>query len=195
MSAPETEKRRLRHLAAERTDALGPAYLRRAGAAAAEHLAALPEYRAARTVLAFAGTVREMDTGPLLERVLTDGKTLALPVCTGPGLMEARQVTDLTALRPGRYGILEPPAGAPLLLPGELDLLVVPCAACDRFGVRLGRGGGYYDRYLANCGGLTAALCPQALVLDRVPREDHDRTVDIIVTETGARRAEKDRED
>lgn len=195
MSAVEAEKRRLRALAAERIADLGPAYLRQAGAAAAEHLTALPAYRAARTVLAFAGMEREMDTGPLLEQVLTDGKTLALPVCYLPGVMEARQVTDLAALRPGRYGILEPPAGAPPLLPGELDLLVVPCAACDRFGVRLGRGGGYYDRYLAGCGGLTAVLCPQALVLDRVPREDHDRAVDIIVTETGARRAEKDRED
>ena len=185
MSALTEEKRRLRREAAKRTAALPEGYLHRAGTAIAEQVAGLPAYRTARTVLAFAGTNREIDTRPLLERVLLDGRVLALPVCVGPGIMEARQVTDLAALRPGAYGILEPPENAPRLAPAEIDLIAVPCAACDRAGHRLGHGGGYYDRYLASYTGSAVLLCPEALVMDAIPHEAHDRTVPTVVTESG----------
>ncbi len=185
MTALAEEKRRLRRIAAERIASLPEGYLGQAGAAIGARVAGLPAYRTARTVLAFAGTDREIDTRPLLERVLSGGKILALPVCVGPGIMEARQVTDLAALRPGAYGILEPPADAPCLAQEDIDLILVPCAACDRAGHRLGRGGGYYDRYLAAYGGNAVLLCPEALVTDAVPHEAHDRAVPIVVTECG----------
>lgn len=193
MNALAEEKRRLRQAAAERTDALPAGYLAEAGPRIAAHIAALSAYRSAGTVLAFASTAREVDTRPLLERILSDGKALTLPLCTGPGLMEARLVWDLGALRPGRYGILEPPADAPPA-PENVGLTVVPCAACDRAGRRLGRGGGYYDRYLAAHPGPAALVCPEALIFDWIPQGPHDRAMGLIVTETGVYRSQNTQE-
>lgn len=184
----DEEKRILRRLATARADALGPGYLRAVGQAVAKRLAALPEYRRAGTVLAFAGTDRELDTGPLLTMILSDGKRLALPRCVGPGQMQALLAEDPALLRPGAYGILEPEADWPPVLPAEIQLAVVPCLACDRAGHRLGHGGGYYDRYLAAYGGDAVLACPQALVLDRVPQGPFDRPVPLVVTESGVYR-------
>ena len=184
----QEEKKRLRRLAAERTAALPAGYLAEAGRRIAERIAGLPEYRQAGTVLAFAGTAREIDTAPLLARIPADGKRLALPRCTAPGRMEARQVTDLSQLRPGAFGIPEPAADRPLLAPEDLRLIVVPCAACDRSGGRLGRGGGYYDRYLAVYRGCALLACPEALVMERVPMGPLDRPIPLLVTERGVYR-------
>ncbi len=176
-------KQQLRRDAAERISSLPEGYLQEAGLTIARRIAALPEYARAGTVLAFAGTDREIDTLPLLRRVLADGKRLALPLCTGPGRMEARLVSDLARLRPGAYGIPAPPPEADLLPPGDIDLVVVPCVACDRTGRRLGHGGGYYDRWLAAYPGPAVLACPQALVLDAIPQGPLDAAVPLVVTE------------
>lgn len=184
----DEEKRQLRRQAVSRTDALPTGYLRAAGQAVAKRIAALPEYRQAKTVLAFAGTSRELDTGPLVAMILADGKRLALPRCVGPGQMRALLVKDPALLLPGSYGILEPEADWPPVSPAEIQLAVVPCLACDRAGHRLGHGGGYYDRYLAAYEGPAALVCPEALVLDRVPQGPFDRPVPLVVTESGVYR-------
>ena len=184
----DEEKRRLRRLAASRIAVLPAGYLGQAGRRIARHIACLPEYRQAGTVLAFAGTAREIDTGPLLAMILEDGKRLALPRCTGPGQMQARTVEDRALLRPGAYGILEPGEDRPCLSPAEIQLVIVPCAACDRTGRRLGRGGGYYDRYLSDYRGPAALVCPEALVLERIPQGPLDRAVPLLVTEAGVYR-------
>ena len=184
----DEEKRALRRLAEVRITALPAGALDRAGQLIAGHIAALPEYRQAGTVLAFAGTAREIGTGPLLDMILSDGKALALPRCTGPWQMEARLVRDPALLRPGAYGIPEPAEDWPLVHPAETGLILVPCLACDRAGRRLGHGGGYYDRYLAGYGGAAALLCPEALVLDRVPQRPFDLAVPLLVTEAGVYR-------
>lgn len=92
------------------------------------------------------------------------------------------------ALRPGRYGLLEPVgprAGVAAVRTAEA--VVVPALAVDRLGFRLGRGGGYYDRVLAH-------VRPQALLVavvfddervDALPREHHDRPVTAVVTPSG----------
>ena len=179
----DEEKQAMRREAAEKARALPAGFLHQAGRTIASVVAALPEYARARTVMAFAGTDREIDTAPLLARILSDGKRLALPLCTGPGRMEARLVSDPARLRPGAYGIMEPEADWPRVPPDMVDLVVVPCAACDRSGRRLGHGGGYYDRYLAAYEGAAVLVCPEALVAERVPQGPFDRPVPILVTE------------
>ena len=143
------QKIELRKEIANTIKALPVGYLRRAGAGIGERLASLPEYRAAKTVLAFASTAAEPDIWPFLRRALADGKSLALPVCVASGVMVFRAVTDLDALAPGKYGIPEPPAESALVPPEAIDFTVIPCVTCDKAGDRLGHGGGYYDRFLA----------------------------------------------
>src|SRR5690606_5030175 len=112
---------------------------------------ALPQLATAQTVGAYASIGNEVATGNLIAALLSAGKNLVLPVVEGDGVMEFRAVTDLSRLTPGVFGILEPREGEPCL-PENIDLLFIPGLAFDHRGGRLGRGKGYYDRYLARAG-------------------------------------------
>lgn len=177
------EKQRLRQELRHRATALPPEYFQNAGALISARLLRLREYRQAKTVLAFAGTALEPNTEPFLRQALREQKRLALPLCTAPGRMEARLVSTLEDLRPGSYGILEPKPECPLLPPEEISFAVIPCVACDRFGNRLGHGGGYYDRYLSLYTGPAALVCPEALLQPSIPMGPLDRQVPLVVTE------------
>jgi len=84
-----------------------------------------------------------------------------------------------------RFGMLEPDPAAPLIIPDQADLILVPGLAYTRSGYRLGYGGGYYDRLLALPGrAATLGICYQALLLDEIPRGPHDVPVGSLVTET-----------
>ena len=145
----DTEKQQLRKTMRRLASQLSPRYRAAADEAIARHLLSLPEYRSAGTVFCFVSAGREIDTRPILERTLADGRTLCVPLCVTDGVMELRAVRDLKELSPGAYGILEPPADSPALSPDQIDLAVIPCVTCSREGRRLGRGGGYYDRFLS----------------------------------------------
>lgn len=80
-----------------------------------------------------------------------------------------------SALIPHPYGMLEPGEDCPLVGKDAIGLVLVPGLAFDPSGGRLGQGGGFYDRWLADYAGCTAALCRTALLLPQVPRAPHDR--------------------
>lgn len=65
-----------------------------------------------------------------------------------------------------------------------IDLILVPNLCCDRQGYRLGHGGGYYDRYLADYSGMTVALCPAEWLREQLPRDEFDLPVGLVLTET-----------
>ena len=146
---------------------------------------ALPQVEEARVLMLFYGVGREPDTVPLIETLLQRGKTVVLPRCLQGRRMEARQVpaAGVSALRPGAYGIPEPDERCPLVEKGEVDLVLTPNLCCDRLGYRLGHGGGYYDRWLADYTGITVALCPQIWLQETLPRDGFDRPVDVVITE------------
>ena len=179
------EKQRLRREAKALAASLPPDYCREADAAIAAHLLAMPVCRNAGTVFCFAGMAGEIDTRPVLEGLLAAGTGLCLPLCLGAGQMELRQVGDLSCLTPGAYGILEPPADSPRLSLDQVDLAVLPCLTCDCRGRRLGRGGGYYDRFLAVYRGGTVLLCRERMLRREIPMEPHDRSVPWVLTERG----------
>lgn len=161
----------------------------RTGRAMAEVLFTLPVWRQARTVLAFAALPDEPDTAPILRRAWQEGKRLLLPRVAGPGRMEWAAAEGPEGLRRGAYGILEPAADLPAQPPEPLaaPLALIPCLAVSRDGVRLGRGGGYYDRFLAHYKGERLLLCPAALVWPAVPGDPWDAALSPaeILTEKG----------
>ena len=138
------------------------------GTAMTQQLVALPAWRQAGTVFCFVSMRDEPDTTAILQQALVSGKRLCVPRCLpgNDGRMELVEITSLNDLQPGRYGILEPCGGRTIaaLEPGALAL--IPCLAVDKQGVRLGRGAGYYDRFLTRFGqtGPKLLLCPEALV-------------------------------
>lgn len=159
------------------------------GLAIAQAVRSLPEYAAADTLCAFWPMEDEPDIRPLLSAVRRDGKTLCLPRCGEDGAMTMHAVPDAFALAPGAYGIREPEADAREVRPEEIGLCLVPCLAADETGVRLGRGKGYYDRFVPSLRpGAALLVCRTALIAQKIPAQAHDARFARAVTECGIRR-------
>ena len=126
----QEEKQQLRAIVRRLEAALAPEYKAKSARSIAHRLLAMPEYQEAQTVFCFVGTDREIDTRPILEDALAAGKTLCVPLCTEPGRMESRQITDLHQLVPGRYGLLEPTADTPVIPVDAIDFAVLACVTC-----------------------------------------------------------------
>lgn len=146
---------------------------------------ALPQVQQAQTLVLFWGVPgREPDTASLVRELAERGKRVGLPRMLPGHQMEVRLYEPDRELIPASFGIWEPSQDAPLLSPDEIDLTLVPALCYDRSCVRLGFGGGYYDRWLAGYRGFTVGFCRDALLQDRVPAQSHDRRVDLVLTET-----------
>ena len=178
-------KQEARRFAAQQRAALD---LSAVGAGMAKVLFALPAWQNADTVLCFAALPDEPDTAAILRRALAAGKRLLLPRVLSQTEMDWVEITALTQLVPGHFGIAEPPAELPptdpAALPGRL-LALVPCMAAGQDGTRLGRGGGYYDRFLSQYRGGTVLLCRELLIRQEIPVEPHDYPVPWVLTERG----------
>jgi 5-formyltetrahydrofolate cyclo-ligase len=148
---------------------------------------ALPALQNKQVIAAYSSFGHEVVTQPLLASLLTAGFVLALPVVDQANRkMEFRRVDSLESLTPGVYGILEPRNGQ-LCFPEEIDLFFIPGLAFDRQGNRLGRGGGYYDRYLATIrpDAVKIGLAFQQQIADVLPVDPHDIKVNAVITEEG----------
>ena len=142
---------------------------------------ALPEVEQADTVMLFCGVGRELDTTPILEALLERGKRVCYPQCLPGRQMQARAVAGQEDLQPGKFGIPAPGEDCPAVDKGEIGVVLVPCLMCDRAGYRLGYGGGYYDRWLADFQGLTVCICPEERMVDALPREEFDVPVRLVL--------------
>ena len=167
-----------------KTVALSGEYLAESDAGILEKLLSLPEFAAAPRVFTYISIGREPDTRALVLRCAELGKAVAVPVVLGAGEMRFVPLEDgIEALSPGVFGIPTPDANAPVLMPLPGDLMVVPALCFDGQGYRLGRGGGYYDRYLAAHSVFSVGLCREALLVNAVPRDPWDARVTCLVTE------------
>jgi 5-formyltetrahydrofolate cyclo-ligase len=96
-----------------------------------------------------------------------------------------------TATEPSRFGALQPPVDAPEVALSSVDAVLLPGLAFDTRGVRLGYGGGFYDRLLPPFRGLTIGVIAGALIVPGLPAEDHDCPVAWLATEGGVRRTRR----
>lgn len=143
----------------------------------------LNEYQEAKTILVYASTRNEVDTRPIVEDALAHNKVVGMPVSYQEGAMEFYSVFDWSDLKPGRFGILEPPAD--ILVEAEDALILVPAVAYDRRKNRIGHGGGYYDRYMQRHPDLyKIGLAYEYQIVDAFEPEEYDEPVDLIVTDT-----------
>lgn len=148
-----------------------------------ENILAHPWFLEARTVMGFSAIFPEPEITPVLEACLRMGKTLVLPRCGAAGSMTARRVASLSELESGAFGISEPPEALPVIDPAQLDLIVTPGLAFSPVGGRLGRGKGYYDRFLPKTRGRVLGVCLESAVLEQIPMEAHDRFMDAVITD------------
>jgi len=193
-------KRQIRRIVHETLARLTPSHRRAAGIAVAQRLTAVPEVRAAGTVMAFLSLPTELDTWPIIRWAWQEGKRVLVPRIepAPPDVPLARrkmvavplrraEVDGVAAhpdVRPGPLSILEVPVAASVS-PAEIDVVLLPCQAVDRAGNRLGKGGGFYDRLLARPDVRAAriAIAFREQVFDEIPVTPADQPVDMLVTD------------
>jgi 5-formyltetrahydrofolate cyclo-ligase len=183
-SKPELRRELKRRLAA-----LPPESFRQEGDRAAKLLAGHPLWGEYDSLLLFLSIKNEIDSAPLLTAALEAGKKVFAPRIEGENLVFYRAASPSGPWQEGPLGIREP-APTEALAPADFPaLIIVPGLAFDRRGNRLGRGRGYYDRFLtalAN-GGLVfkaAGLCMEAQLLPEIPMDSRDRQMDGVCTGT-----------
>lgn len=148
------------------------------------HLASCPQLLAAKTILAYVAFGSEVDLGSLF--ALFPEKQWGIPRCLPQRQMQWHRYQP-AELVPNCWGLLEPSPGSTVIDPGKADLILVPALVCDRWGRRLGYGGGYYDRFLAALPDPSVpkwGILPQACLLEQpLPQDPWDQRLDGIQTE------------
>lgn len=145
----------------------------------------LPEIQAAERIAFFAPLPDELPIAPLAAMAWQQGKVVCFPrvVDRQEGRMEFACVARWSDLQPGAYGILEPSADALAIASRDIDCVVVPGLAYTRDGARLGRGAGFYDRFLAGFSGVRIGLALACQIVPTLPADSWDEWVHIVVTE------------
>ena len=142
------------------------------------------EYSKADVIFTYVSLDPEPDTLGIIHAAFANGKKVAVPKCTDKGVMEFYFIKSQSDLVKGKFGILEPDVTkCKKATETENSLCIVPGLSFDAKGYRLGRGGGYYDRFLKDFKGKTAGLCYHSFLRLSLPAESYDVPVDIIVTE------------
>jgi 5-formyltetrahydrofolate cyclo-ligase len=159
--------------------------------AATSLLIASPEFAAARVVMVYLSMPHELDTAPLALRCWQEGKTVLVPkVAWNQRRMLPVEITSLqTTMTTSGPGVREPISGKPL--PIEfIDLVIVPGLGFTVNGHRIGRGMGFYDRFLAQPEfvGLSCGFAFEEQITPTLPVLDHDVPLSMLVTDRGIRR-------
>jgi 5-formyltetrahydrofolate cyclo-ligase len=142
-------------------------------------------FRQAETVIAYFSFRKEPDLSYLFSNTNHQHINWGFPCCVGNSLVwHLWKQNDKLAI--GKYGITEPLADAPMIEAAKVDLILVPCVACDYQGYRLGYGGGYYDRFLTMAGWQekpTIGIIFGFAFLPQLPIDPWDKKLDAVCSE------------
>ena len=149
----------------------------------------LPEFKKAKTILAYVSCQHEIDTQPLLTSCLSSEKQLLLPKINRKNIsLHIYPITNLEQdLVCGPYANILEPKGHTETFPKDqvIDLIIIPAMAFDKKGQRLGRGMGYYDRFLlSHPESIVVGLAYEEQVFNEIPAETHDQPIDVLITPT-----------
>lgn len=189
--AGTSEKSLIRAQLRQKLAAITSAQRQAKSLAACNLVAASPEFAAARVVMVYLATPLEIDTAPLALKCWQTGKTLVVPkVSWDQRRMMPVEITSLqSGLTTTDKGIREPIAGKPIPI-GFIDIVVVPGMGFTADGYRIGRGMGFYDRFLAQPDfiGLSCGLAFEEQIVPSLPVLDHDMPLSMLASDRGLRR-------
>ena len=190
MSEVVMDKQAMRSLMKTRLGEIQPEDLAQRSGQVAERLAAMPQWSSADTVLCFLSMPHEMDTTPLIHAARAAGKAVSVPRIEGADIRFLVMPPNTGELPLDRWNIPVPDPFWPPLDPPRSGRILVACPglAFDREGNRLGRGKGYYDRFLSRLRReasevFTVGVCLSEQLLPSLPHEDFDQRMDALVTE------------
>jgi 5-formyltetrahydrofolate cyclo-ligase len=190
LSAKKELRQRLRQILSE----VPPEEIATRSLRACHRLFEQAEFLRAEIIMVFLSLPTEVDTTPLVLRAWQERKRVMAPKVSWNQRrmlpVEIRSLTDELAVSP--MGVREPVSGIPFPV-GMIDLLIVPGLGFDEFGNRLGRGRGFYDRFLAHpeFKGVACALAFECQAVPTIPTGPLDRQVDMLVTDEKVRRFSK----
>jgi 5-formyltetrahydrofolate cyclo-ligase len=176
------QKEQLRHQCKVIRKQLGDETRRQASEAICARLATWDTFQTSESILTYMPLGTEVDLRPLL--VNFPQKRWLLPrILPGEDGCMVFHAYDPQNLIVHSFGMAEPAPHLPQVLPSEIQLVLVPGLAFDRSGWRLGYGGGYFDRFLKDFGGVSAGVVFQTLLLDALPHGEYDIPMQWLVTE------------
>lgn len=143
----------------------------------------MDEWNRARTIMLYISVGSEVMTLPLINQVVSEGRTLVLPKVVDRRIV-AVAVGKRFRLVSGYKGILEPCVGE--VFDSTIDVAIIPLVGFDKRGYRLGYGGGFYDRFLSenmHMVGVRVGIAYECQMVEFLPVEVHDVKLDIVVTE------------
>ena len=180
-------KQRLRRCLMARRAALQYEDRCRLSAAITAHVCSMSAFQTSHTVMVYMALPYEVQTAELITAAQRQHKRVVVPVVTSTGLVAVACPSDTHHFRRGSFGILEPCHNAEVVTPTSIDWVLVPGVGFDPYGMRLGYGKGYYDRFLrqlaphARYGGVAY----HTQVVPFVPYMPHDIRMQFLVTEQG----------
>ncbi len=182
----QLDKKKLRKSLLKQRQSMSVAEWKQKSDRICSNLLNLPQFTEGKTVLAYFSFRQEPDLSPLFEQDSHSPKIWGMPRCIDNSLSWHIWILN-DPVKIGIYGITEPHPEAPIIHPEQVDLILVPCVACDQQGYRLGYGGGYYDRLLAAsewANKSTIGIVFDFAYLPQLPVEPWDKPLDAVCTET-----------
>ncbi len=169
-------------------DSLSPGQRQSLSAIVAAALWQDVEFQRAELIFLYVNFRSEVETFPLIKKCLLEGKQVVVPLVAPESKLIPYRIVDLEKdLTPGAFGIQEPIVSrCEFIQPDKLDLVVLPGSVFDERGGRMGYGGGFYDRFLANEApqAKRIGLAFDLQVVEAMPLAPHDQLVDKLVTES-----------
>ncbi|UWG98254.1 5-formyltetrahydrofolate cyclo-ligase [Dehalobacter sp. DCM] len=183
-----TEKNLLRKTILKNRRAINEEERSQKNAAIERNILSLPIYKESGTIMMYLNYWDEVDTGGIAEDTLQAGKRLVIPLCKGEIIIpyEIKRLEEDVQI--GMFGIREPrPGNSRVVVPSDIDIVLVPGVAFDGRGNRIGFGKGFYDRFLPQLRDnvTIVGLAYSCQIVDKIDAEAHDFTMSLLVTENG----------
>ena len=175
-----SEKTSLRNLLLEKRDSTSFDLLKIGSEKIQKRLRKIHAFKNAQKIGAYYPIGSEVLTQDIIQELLSNSKEVFLPKVIG-NRMEFRKITDFSSLEKGSFDIMEPKDDCKQ--DNTLDVILVPTVAITPKGIRLGYGHGFYDRFLAENKITTISLTLEKQIVKNIPTDEHDKTIDWIVTE------------
>ena len=179
------EKKKLRNIILSKRDLLDKNIKEEMDRELFNKLINLDLYKEAKNIFIYLSFGSEIDTKPIIDRALEEGKEVYIPkVYKVNREMKAIRLNSFNDLEENSMGILEPKDDTNCIEKENIDLIIVPGAVFDLEGNRIGYGGGYYDRFLSNIKDKRnkVVLAYDLQIVDNIKAEEHDIKVDYIIT-------------
>lgn len=179
------EKRRVRLALKETAAGFTERYVAEASRTVCEKVLQSSEFGKASVIFGYLSFRKEISVDAVLQKALRLGKIVAVPWIVSQNEMKAALLDSLDDLPFDRYGIRTAPEPVRVILPESIELIFVPGAGFTETGCRMGRGAGFYDRFLAQTRGFRMGITCDSLLREYIPTDAYDQSVDALVTESG----------